>query len=1383
MHMYLCTNRLAGDFDEPLTHLKDLCKQQEKRETESQQVNVDVEGDDSSKDTTTGSEKMDSLTKEEEMSGDSAAVLEASAASKNGESKGRVESSNSLPGEQEERMDTNEVRRPKLPRNQSIESELGDMEIVEEPTQGQFQNSSHHKPKLGAAKVSVDSVYSDISDVSDSEEKGKREGSSQPSQSAADRNGVSQVAPFLSSEPPPASHTPRGGSRPKKIPAEEIQHTLPPFSAISTSSPQDPLDKKYDRRLKSKPGEEKDSSDSSASILRSNLLSSYPSTSTTGSVTVSTPNQNHRHSFASNTSEPPTAVTGSKSAMTHVQGMNSSEHPKGHSDLASKPASKSSNFSIESLNACSSGDRKDQKLGHGRSSSPHPLSLKPREHRGRSTSPLRKTKREPPNLPPFNATGAVNQDMPKTTTLDYMPPGPGHRSLGTTADDSDSSGSGSILSTHRKKKSAKQNRKGAEPLLGIKDSKEEPPNIKPPETPALGPIGIHNFNLRIQPISPGIDYSAQQQHMPSSIGKDGPIAPVGVSTPSSLSSPARSPAAARVASPHAATVGEVMGALLTTGSGSTFKEGGMSNLVSVPKSLREAEKGEKESHTKELPLAERRHTGSSSSSSSVSSTSIPGVSLGMPAPGCPLPRVPQGVIQPPPQAIKHDRFKMRSPVPPEMLRQDREENQPPRKRKNSPTTGELGKQHSSLGAEHEDSVNPDGALRGQQQPAHAFQQQGFPPFMPEGEKMDGLPADFSYDPNLPMNIHYQFLSYVNQKKQAQAKEYEDQLKEINRKDREEIERQATHVSLRHQQQQQQQQHQNPRPAKRPRIAEQHHMTAPVVPLQMPHHSPPAKDHSGKQKKPSAHHQPRASAAHMDHIDERHYASSHGQPHAVNIKTEPYDISRHSSHKPPSIVKQPQPHPGQRSQALPNTSSKPSSQKPNQPQSRAVKPDQPFIKAEVGVEQQQHHVPPPGAIPGWPVIPVPYQYSLYQHQQHHQQQQQQQAHSLQTKEAKPKDHKEHKEISQHIALHTQPSAPIVALSQGWPAAAPFMHVHSNILQSAGVSSTERSSRQDHLNAAVTTTTSVITGKDSPGDIHSPSHHRSHRNMGQSSPSSTSKKSSNFDGGSDRRSGAHKMHLGHEHGRSPSSNSVPTSRRTEGSSANLRLGPYSSQADGESRRSNSHPHAHSHSAASSSASSSSSTTQPSGSHSSSSSRSHKSAEYAASTQFQAQAQAVMNAALQQQQQQQSLSSPLPGIQLRQGIPIAPSLVPANWEEWARLQEILQKGQVGIGSADLWQQQMQQMMLAQGVVPIDPAAFQALQQQQQQQQHQNAEQAASALQNLQFLQAAAATGGIQVVHPAMAGAHPAMAGLYDPTAFGSKSHHGLYIIQLVASMMVCF
>ena len=134
--------------------------------------------------------------------------------------------------------------------------------------------------------------------------------------------------------------------------------------------------------------------------------------------------------------------------------------------------------------------------------------------------------------------------------------------------------------------------------------------------------------------------------------------------------------------------------------------------------------------------------------------------------------LPQGVIQTAPQgrveATKHGLHKRRSPVPSEMMRPDREQNQNPRKR-NSPS---YPCKHYSSTAEQE-STNPDAAQRSQH-PGHPFpsehpepQAQKFPRFVQESEKMDSLfPPDFKYDPNLPMTIQYQFLSFVNQKKQA-----------------------------------------------------------------------------------------------------------------------------------------------------------------------------------------------------------------------------------------------------------------------------------------------------------------------------------------------------------------------------------------------------------------------------------------------------------------------------------------------------------------------------------------------------------------------------------------------------------------------------------------
>ena len=236
-------------------------------------------------------------------------------------------------------------------------------------------------------------------------------------------------------------------------------------------------------------------------------------------------------------------------------------------------------------------------------------------------------------------------------------------------------------------------------------------------------------------------------------------------------------------------VGEVMGAPLTIGSGAFKESSSMPSLAPVPKSRRKVEKDGKETLAMES-FPDIRHMGSSSSPSSVSSTSIPENSPGMPAPGfLPLTKVSQGVIQPSPQgigkAMKHDQHK-RPPMPPEMLWQDREQNQIPRNRINTRRTaaGETSKHSSAI--EQDDSMNPDAAMRSQHPIFHG-QQQGFSPYRAKGERIDSMFLPDHYDPNFPMTRQYQFFA---KKKQAPMKKYEDQLNYINREDREEIERQS-----------------------------------------------------------------------------------------------------------------------------------------------------------------------------------------------------------------------------------------------------------------------------------------------------------------------------------------------------------------------------------------------------------------------------------------------------------------------------------------------------------------------------------------------------------------------------------------------------------------
>lgn len=126
--------------------------------------------------------------------------------------------------------------------------------------------------------------------------------------------------------------------------------------------------------------------------------------------------------------------------------------------------------------------------------------------------------------------------------------------------DSDSSGSGSLISVNRQPKQSRKKHRSE--IGGIKmppSGKDEGGNSKQPQTPALPPIP-NTFNLKIQPISPGVEPSGphhgkdtilhsqlqqqQQHHHPQQLLKQ-PFPPLHNShhTSSSSSGPRAAPEA------------------------------------------------------------------------------------------------------------------------------------------------------------------------------------------------------------------------------------------------------------------------------------------------------------------------------------------------------------------------------------------------------------------------------------------------------------------------------------------------------------------------------------------------------------------------------------------------------------------------------------------------------------------------------------------------------------------------------------------------------------------------------------------------------------------------------------------------------------------------
>ena len=321
---------------------------------------------------------------------------------------------------------------------------------------------------------------------------------------------------------------------------------------------------------------------SSANSMRPSLMSSGTTSASSHGASVSVPGQNQRHGMANQNSSPFSASAGTvaghrpsgqKSSLNsdnplHSTGISSMDHSGGDSgnkgnvvghslpnnkrgggissSKSHSSSSKATNYSMVALYQHNDGRSKGNS-DHRRSVSPRPRSLTPskstKQQGGphRSPSPATATTTLPSNnkqqisdqgakLPSFDSPPVPGINIPPVppqgATIAWGAAHVTHSKGGDEDRDSDSSGSGGIISTHRRSPKRSKKRRGAEPLSGLKPSEQQSrdtgdhsafsignmQNVKQPETPALGPIP--NFSLgNFQPISPGVVETLPGHHI------------------------------------------------------------------------------------------------------------------------------------------------------------------------------------------------------------------------------------------------------------------------------------------------------------------------------------------------------------------------------------------------------------------------------------------------------------------------------------------------------------------------------------------------------------------------------------------------------------------------------------------------------------------------------------------------------------------------------------------------------------------------------------------------------------------------------------------------------------------------------------------------------
>ena len=384
---------------------------------------------------------------------------------------------------------------------------------------------AHHRNLL--SKPNQDKApYSDISDASDNE---NGEGVSKsykriPKEAKHTNSLVTSWEPRPSSSAAPGfTVTNMNGFSPYKLEGGKSDHKGKESSLTTTLSAHLPafgevgrppkILRKDERQAKqgeefipdSQPTSPSSSKQTTSSVteVRTKLLSMYPITSTSA-VSVSMPEQNQRHSIASkvvvSSSHGSSAPKGNKmdktqgndAAHSALQTLSDVAASLKHVDEKEKQHStKPTKFSITSFTQkdFQHGFRSEKKFR--RSVSPRPNSLVPKSNSRRSPSPKQFVKQsleqQAANLPSFDAAPGprrgVGEGKSSTSPVDFKPATclwgsetvPVHEEDG---HDSDSSGSGALISTHRQPEGTRsEKRSKTAPLAEIqtdtKSSKED----------------------------------------------------------------------------------------------------------------------------------------------------------------------------------------------------------------------------------------------------------------------------------------------------------------------------------------------------------------------------------------------------------------------------------------------------------------------------------------------------------------------------------------------------------------------------------------------------------------------------------------------------------------------------------------------------------------------------------------------------------------------------------------------------------------------------------------------------------------------------------------------------------------------------------------------
>ena len=484
-----------------------------------------------------------------------------------------------------------------------------------------------------------------------------------------------------------------------------------------------------------------------------------------------------------------------------------------------------------------------------RSVSPRPSSLTPdqratRTHRSPSPSRLKKNKPHEgqfTGLPTFEDGPTVVKPKISKATYRYCPPGVDPIVLVQSKDDghdSDSSGSGSILhsSSNPQKRKGGRRKKRAEPLSVLKaDSSRisrDEQGMKPPETPSLAPMTLGDFSLKIQPISPGIDlpYHHHQQHLPQKLPKENILKGFpphsGMAHPPSLPLPHvgkhdTNKPISMVASPPKPTLTPTVGEMMEMCSAGEATLSSHQQPGFIPTSIPQSHKETKPVTSipsasfkaeHETPLPHVKYL--KSQNHPVTSLTPTAVGVGIPftqamfAPHHPLPAsiqthcsiVTPAVIQTSGSdgGKSEPRNTSSSATAIGSVHVNTAHSPKPnkvRKRKVGPEVQMEASKRSPPLSDREESGEPQSKSI-PPPPPYLFpnmnktqvSKQIMESFMPPDETKEKmmLPPGFDYDPNLPMNIQYQLISFENQQKLAQQKrckeEYQLQMEQQQREE-------------------------------------------------------------------------------------------------------------------------------------------------------------------------------------------------------------------------------------------------------------------------------------------------------------------------------------------------------------------------------------------------------------------------------------------------------------------------------------------------------------------------------------------------------------------------------------------------------------------------